>query len=225
MKKISAWLIVLALTAVGSAWVIGYENLDENNEKNIETTGDNCGFGPEQNKCSENSGEITGPKERQKPRHPPFFSELSEEQREEIKEIVDDLKENNATPEEIREAIDEKLEEYGINVPTPEEMINKKIEKIEQKLEILNRIKELIQENPEISKEEIGEIIQEEFELEGPIFQEGQKKPQYRHMPEQLPEKQFEQTLGQLHERSTEQKSDQSSKQLPERPPRQQRAF
>ena len=48
------------------------------------------------------------------------------------------------------------------------EILDMKIERTKQRLEILERTKELIQENPEITNEEIREIIQSEFELEMP---------------------------------------------------------
>ena len=101
--------------------------------------------------------------------HPGFFSELTDEQMEELNELRQELKDSGATWEEIKEATHEKLEEYGIEMPTREEIIDMKIEHTQQKLDILERTKELIQENPDISNEEIREIIQEEFELEEPF--------------------------------------------------------
>jgi hypothetical protein len=47
-------------------------------------------------------------------------------------------------------------------------MIDKKIEQTELRLKILERTKELIEENPDITKEEIRDIISGEFELELP---------------------------------------------------------
>ena len=98
----------------------------------------------------------------------PFFSELTDDQKQGIKNLVGNLKDEGASREEIRTAMRAELEEYGVEIPTREEMLDKKIEHAEQRLEILKRIKELVQENPEISNEEIREIIQEEFELEIP---------------------------------------------------------
>jgi len=100
--------------------------------------------------------------------HPVFFSELTDEQKEEIKDLRTKLREDGATREEMREAMRTQLEEYGIELPTREEMLDMQIEHTKQRLEILERTKELIQENPEITNEEIREIIQNEFELEMP---------------------------------------------------------
>jgi DNA-binding transcriptional regulator YhcF (GntR family) len=47
---------------------------------------------------------------------PPWLPELTDEQKEEIKEIIKELKDNGASKEEIKEAIDSKLEEWGIEV-------------------------------------------------------------------------------------------------------------
>jgi hypothetical protein len=98
--------------------------------------------------------------------HPGFFSELTDEQKEELKETRENLIEEGATCEEIREEMREQFESYGIELPTREEMLDKQIERAEQRLEILNRIKELVNENSEITQEEIRDKISEEFELE-----------------------------------------------------------
>ena len=96
----------------------------------------------------------------------PFFSNLTDNQKQEIKDLREELRDAGATKEEMREAMRTQLEEYGIELPTREEIIESKIQHTQQRLEILERIKELIQENPDITNEEIREIIQEEFELE-----------------------------------------------------------
>lgn len=105
-----------------------------------------------------------------------FFANLTEEQRQEIRDYKNNLIEQGYTKEEIHEAMKEKFEEYGIELPTREEMLDKKIEHTEQKLEILYRIKELIEENPEITEEEIKEIIEEEFDIELPEDGSGKMK-------------------------------------------------
>jgi hypothetical protein len=97
-----------------------------------------------------------------------FFSELTDEQKEELKETINSLKEEGATCAEVRATIREQLESYGVEIPTREEMLDKQIERTEQRLEILNRIKELVNENPDITQDEIRDIISEEFELEIP---------------------------------------------------------
>ena len=45
------------------------------------------------------------------------LGELTEDQREEIKQIINDMREDDASREEIKEAIDSKLGEFGIEVP------------------------------------------------------------------------------------------------------------
>jgi hypothetical protein len=44
---------------------------------------------------------------------------LSEEQRDELRSGIDDLREAGATPEEIREYVAGKLEEWGVDLPEP----------------------------------------------------------------------------------------------------------
>ena len=97
--------------------------------------------------------------------HPGFFSELTDEQKEELKELRQELIDEGKNCSEIRETMREQLEEYGVEFPTREEMIDDRINRTKQKLEILERTKEIIQENPDITEEEIREIIQEEFDL------------------------------------------------------------
>lgn len=100
--------------------------------------------------------------------HPGVFSELTDEQKEEIYDLKQELIDAGASREEIKETMRAQMEEYGVELPTREEMLDKRIEQTEQKLEILKRTKELIQENPDITKEEIREIIEEEFGIEIP---------------------------------------------------------
>jgi len=52
-----------------------------------------------------------------KGRHPPFLNDLTEEQLEEIKDMVQDMHENGASKEEIRDAVKTKLEEWNIEIP------------------------------------------------------------------------------------------------------------
>ena len=100
--------------------------------------------------------------------HPGFLADLTDDQKQDIKDKVSSMREEGATREEIREAIRDDLEEYGIELPTREEMIDQRIEHTEQRLDILERTKELVEENPDITQEEIRDIIQEEFDLELP---------------------------------------------------------
>jgi hypothetical protein len=98
----------------------------------------------------------------------PFFSDLTDEQKAELKETRDALMEEGATCQEIKDAMHEQLESYGIEFPTREEILDKRIEQTEQRLEILKRTRELIENNSDITREEIREIIEEEFDLEYP---------------------------------------------------------
>jgi len=97
--------------------------------------------------------------------HPDFFSDLTDEQKEELKELKQELIDEGKNCSEIRETMRDQLEEYGVEFPTREEMIDKRINRTKQKLEILEWTKEIIQNNPDITEEEIREIIQEEFDL------------------------------------------------------------
>jgi hypothetical protein len=107
--------------------------------------------------------------------HPGVFSELTDDQKEEIYDLKQELKDAGATREEIKETMRAQLEEYGVELPTREEILEKQIEHTKQKLEILERTKELIQENPDITKEEIREIIEEEFDIDLPENGKGMK--------------------------------------------------
>ena len=108
----------------------------------------------------------------------PFFNDLTDEQKQEMKDLRQSLIDEGKTRAETHEEMRSQLEGYGIELPTREEMIDKRIEQTEQKLEILNRVKDLIEENPELTKEEIRDIISEEFELELP---EDGKGMMFRH--------------------------------------------
>ena len=78
--------------------------------------------------------------------NPDVFSELTDEQK-----------------EDLQETLKQKFEEYGVEMPTRDEILDKQIEQTELKLEILNRQKELREEGYEW--EDIREIIKDEFEL------------------------------------------------------------
>lgn len=109
--------------------------------------------------------------ERSMCRQAPIFSDLTEEQQNEIDQLRDEMKSEGSTPEEIRAAIQEKLESYGIEFPnldqSLDERLDNEIEKTEERLEILYRTKDL--RNEEKTWEEINETIQEEYGLESPM--------------------------------------------------------
>jgi len=109
----------------------------------------------------------------------PFFSELTEEQREEIKEIKETMEEEGKTSKEIREAIKLQLEAYGIEIPTIEERIDNVIANTGKRLEVLEYIMEILAENPELTREEIRNFVEEEFDIELP--ESGEKCVNVRH--------------------------------------------
>jgi hypothetical protein len=100
----------------------------------------------------------------------PFLSELTEEQQEEIREIKESMEEEGKTPEEISTAIRQLLESYGIEMPTREEIFDNAIANTELRLEILQYIKELIEEDPDLSREEIRNLVEDKFDIDLPEF-------------------------------------------------------
>jgi len=93
----------------------------------------------------------------------PFFYNLTEEQKTELNELIQSLKDSGANSSEIRNAIQEKLDEFGVL----DEQLDNAIEETQQRLEILNREKELREQG--YSWNEINQIIQDEFGLEAPV--------------------------------------------------------
>ena len=93
----------------------------------------------------------------------PFFYNLTEEQRTELDEIIQSLRDSGANFSEIREAIQQKLDEYGVL----DAQLDNAIEETQKRLEILNREKELRDQGYNWS--EINQIIQDEFGLEATI--------------------------------------------------------
>jgi len=143
-KLIGGSLIVAILASIGAVLV----SADTNEKIEDETPFKHFGFGK--------------PMER----HPSFQSELTEEQQEEIKALRETMEENDASTEEIRDAINEKLRDFGIEIPTRDETLDTKIEQTTQRLEILERQKELREQG--YSWDEISDVISEEFDIEFP---------------------------------------------------------
>ncbi len=113
-------------------------------------------------------------------RPPPFFDELTDDQKEELKNLVETLKEEDATREEIHTAVQEKLEEWDISIEPPkltdeerDEILAKKIQNTEQRLEIMNRVQELRDQGYDY--EAIKDIIGEEYDIDPPT------QPHFRH--------------------------------------------
>jgi hypothetical protein len=93
------------------------------------------------------------------PGYGPFYADLTEAQQAELKALIETLRSQNATPQEIRAAVQQKLDEYGVF----DRRLNDEINRTEQKLQILNREKELRAQG--YSWENITSIIQQEFNV------------------------------------------------------------
>ena len=89
----------------------------------------------------------------------PFATELTDEQQTELEDLMDTLRENNATPEEIRAAVDDKLDEYGVL----DTRLENEITQTEQRLTMLTREKDLRDQG--YSWDEIRTIINDEFDI------------------------------------------------------------
>lgn len=89
----------------------------------------------------------------------PFFANLTEAQQAELKALITTLHSQNATPQEIQTAVQQKLDQYGIF----DRQLNDEINCTEQRLQILNREKELRAEG--YSWVNITTIIQKEFNV------------------------------------------------------------
>jgi hypothetical protein len=52
-------------------------------------------------------------------RQPPWMSQLTDDQKTEIQQLIQSMKDSRATPQEIRDAVNAKLQEWGIQIPEP----------------------------------------------------------------------------------------------------------
>ena len=50
---------------------------------------------------------------------PPWMSQLTDEQKTQIQQLIESLRTSGATPQEIRDAVNAKLQEWGIQIPAP----------------------------------------------------------------------------------------------------------
>jgi hypothetical protein len=91
----------------------------------------------------------------------PLFLELTEEQQLEINSLRENMSAEGSSPQEIRDAIAAKLQEFGIDFPTRDDMLDREIEQTTQRLNILERQKELREAG--YSWDEIHDLIAEEF--------------------------------------------------------------
>ena len=142
MKKISGILIIAIALATIGAVIVSAETEDTDDTEN-------------EHMPFEGKGHMFG-----KTR---YYSELTDEQQDEIDSLLTSLEEEGASFEEIQEAINDKLDEMGIL----DEHLDSEIERTEQRLSILYRKDELREQG--YSWEEIDEIIQEEFDLDCPM--------------------------------------------------------
>lgn len=92
-----------------------------------------------------------------------FYFDLTEDQQAEIDELRISLQDQGANYSEIREAINEKLDEFGVF----DQRLENEIEQTEQRLQILNREKELRDQG--YSWDEIRTILQDEFGIDYPF--------------------------------------------------------
>jgi len=53
------------------------------------------------------------------PRDPPWMSQLTDDQKAQIQQLIESLRASGATPHEIRDAVNAKLQEWGIQLPAP----------------------------------------------------------------------------------------------------------
>lgn len=158
-KKIIGGLIIISIIATIGAVIVSADLNDDNEDKNWLFPCEGKGLMIEKYSC---------------------FSELTEEQREELKELKETLIEEGKTSEEIRDVVRQLIESYGIELPTREERLDNAIANTEQRLEILQYVKELITENPDLTKEEIKNLIEDEFDIDLNEFNENEMNFRHR---------------------------------------------
>ncbi len=146
-KKLAGGLLVGLLIATIGAVIATGQTDDTTDDTTSDTTNDT----PPQLPCGDRQN-MAG--------LGPFSSELTTEQQTELKQLMADLRDQNATQDEIRTAIQEKLDEFGVL----DTRLDNEIAQTEQRLTILNRQKEL--RNEGYSWDEISGIIEDEFGLE-----------------------------------------------------------
>lgn len=61
----------------------------------------------------------TAPDPQLPPRDPPWMSQLTDDQKAQIQQLIQSMKDSGATPQEIRDAVNAKLQEWGIQLPPP----------------------------------------------------------------------------------------------------------
>ncbi len=105
-------------------------------------------------------------------RTPPFWDDLTEEQRETLQDMISEMREDGATREEIREAVHEQLTEWGIELPEPGRRTPPYWDDLTEEQQ--NEIRELINEMREdgATREEIRDAVHdllEDWGIEIPV--------------------------------------------------------
>jgi len=59
----------------------------------------------------------TAPGPQPPPPDPPWMSQLTDDQKAQIQQLIQSMRDSGATPEEIRDAVNAKLQEWGIQLP------------------------------------------------------------------------------------------------------------
>lgn len=124
--------------------------------------------------------EIPEPNDQQRP-EPGWMSQLTDEQKVELQELVDSLRESGATPEETRDAMNAKLQEWGIELPaTPQAREAPWMSQLtdEQKAE-LQQLQDSLKASgasPEETRDAIDAKLQE-WGIEVPV-RDGQQRPE-----------------------------------------------
>jgi DNA-binding transcriptional regulator YhcF (GntR family) len=100
-------------------------------------------------------------------RHPaPFFQQLTEEQRQELESLREEMVEAGATREEIREAIHAQLEAWGVDVPERSGPRGPQLDLTEEQKQELKQLRQELREAG-ASREEIHEAIRDQLEAWG----------------------------------------------------------
>lgn len=147
-KFVGGLLIVLVIATIGVVFATAQD--DGTTEE----------FTPQENFCGRRH--MDGPRSfnNNSTEHGLFFYDLTEDQQAEVDELRTSLQDQGANYSEIQEAINAKLDEFGVF----DQRLENEIEQTEQRLQILNREKEL-RENG-YSWDEIRTSIQDEFGIE-----------------------------------------------------------
>ena len=109
------------------------------------------------------------------------MSQLTDEQKAELQQLVDSLRESGATPEETREAMNAKLQEWGIELPAPPETreppwMSQLTDEQKAELQQLRDSLKASGANPEETRDAVDAKLQE-WGIEVPV-QDGQQRPE-----------------------------------------------